>query len=154
MIDFKVPPIPNVDDQIVVLPGEPPTDIPMAVQMLEFAVHWYHWLNAVWRFMLSIRAFPRLVQQADLTKLAKQFSQAQAGIQVWVATYNHILRWTGSVWSYAPGDNGAAYLVEFLTAPSGEGWLQCDGSTTDFLNSDGTLGIQNLPTAPGIYFRR
>jgi hypothetical protein len=69
----------------------------------------------------------------------------QKGFLISVSDYAHILRWTGSGWTWGPGDPGSGYIAPFLSAPTQAGWHLCDGSTVKRLNSDGTLSSVVLP---------
>lgn len=67
-----------------------------------------------------------------------------AGFIAIVTDYMHRLRWSGSAWGWAPGESGSGMLEMFAVAP-GAGWHACDGSTVNYLKSDGTLGAITLP---------
>lgn len=63
-----------------------------------------------------------------------------------VTDYNHRLRWSGTAWGWAPGDNGSLYFSDFAAAPAAAGWHACDGSAgVKYLKSDGTTGTVTLP---------
>lgn len=150
MIDQDAPQIPN--NNIPVL------DLPHGVDKQEqdfFEQVWYLQLNSVFNFLSALRNWPKQVAQADLAKLAAKMIEKRiaAGVIVWVADQNHLMRWGGTAWSFNPGDGGSGYTVTFLTPPTIAGWAQCDASTVSFLLSDGSLGTQVLPNTPGDYFR-
>lgn len=82
--------------------------------------------------------------------------QIKAGGIGFVSDYGHMVRWTGSVWEFAPGDPGNGYVVPFAVAPQGVGWGLCDGSAYAYLVVGGaTLTTANFTTdTGGNYFRR
>lgn len=73
-----------------------------------------------------------------------------------VSDYGHMVRWTGSVWEFAPGDPGSGYVVAFAVAPQGVGWGLCNLSTYAYLVVGGaSLTTANFTTDnSGNYFRR
>lgn len=62
------------------------------------------------------------------------------GFLLTVVEYDHLLRWNGAAWEFAPGDDGNAFFREFVAAPQSAGWVLCDGSTTDYLTLGAVLG--------------
>lgn len=121
------------------------------------SVPWFQFWDELRLFLVALRNAPKQVQQADLAvylaKLIK--TKTQSGVQVWVpAPYQHLLRFTGTAWSFAPGDNGSGYTQAFLTAPTADGWQLCNGGTFSYLKADGTIANQVLPNTVGLYFRR
>lgn len=79
-----------------------------------------------------------------------------AGLIGFVSDYGHMVRWTGSVWQFAPGDGGSGYMVLFGVAPQAVGWGLCDGSTYSYLVVGATLTTANYttPNVANTYFRR
>ncbi len=106
--------------------------------------------------MATLRNAPKAVEQADIAKLAIKLAGAKkTGLQIWVpAPYNHLLRWNGTAFEFAPGDSGSGYAVEFVITPNAPGWAACDGSTTTYLLPTGEIAEQVLPTGADVYFRR
>lgn len=95
------------------------------------------------------------MDQANIAKFTTQLGRQDTGVLIWVPTFNHILRWTGVAWQFAPGDTGSGYVATFFfDPPNADGWALCDGSNVTFLKSDGTTGTALLPNTPGLYFRR
>ena len=45
-----------------------------------------------------------------------------------VTDYGHLVRWTGAVWQFAPGDGGNKFFRDFISAPQETGWQLCDGT--------------------------
>lgn len=71
-----------------------------------------------------------------------------AGLLFEATDYSHLLRWSGSAWTWGPGELGAGRIEFFLAAPSGLGaaaWQLCDGSTVARLNADGTTTNVAVP---------
>ena len=65
-----------------------------------------------------------------------------------VTDYDHILQWTGSAWTWGPGEVGSGFYQLFETTPSSIGalsWQICDGSTVARLNADGTTTNVTVP---------
>ena len=81
--------------------------------------------------------------QANLAALGPTL---QTGALVEVTDYAHVLRWTGSAFTWGPGEEGSGMLVPFAAAPTGTGWHLCDGSAgVTYLKADGTTGTVTLP---------
>jgi hypothetical protein len=73
-----------------------------------------------------------------------------AGFIYNITDYGHRVRWTGSVWEWAPGDPGNDYFAFFRAAPTANGWQVCDGSTVARLVIGGaTLTTSNV-TLPNL----
>jgi len=71
-----------------------------------------------------------------------------------VTDYRHKLIWgnedpTGAYsagWDFESGDGGSNLFVDTGgSAPAGKGWHACDGSTVNYLESNGSLGSVTLP---------
>lgn len=60
-----------------------------------------------------------------------------AGLLFYCTDYNHVLRWSGSVWTFAPGDGGNRYFRVGSSTPQELGWQLCDGTVTDSLTVGG-----------------
>lgn len=72
--------------------------------------------------------------QADLPTLGT----ADAGVLAFVTDFSHALRWDGSAWGWAPGENGSGYDQFWNLNPPTVGWALYNGSTVTYLKSDGT----------------
>lgn len=72
-------------------------------------------------------------------------NMSDAGFLVVVTDFNHVLQWTGTAWTWGPGDIGSGYIDAFLSAPTAAGWHLCDGSTVNRLNADGSVSTVTLP---------
>lgn len=152
MINANAPSIPNQDVVFEAITPENPSPT-MKVDPLR----WYQSLNSVFNFLTTLRNSPQQVQQEDLAELLRKLikTKMQPGVQIWVpAPFNHLMRFTGTGWSFGPGDGGGGYRITFASPPTGEGWQLCDGSTISYLQADGTTADEVLPTTAGLYFRR
>lgn len=117
------------------------------------------WLNFfLWikRRIIALGQGPMQVTQAQIAGMG--LNSSNVGFLIWVTTpYNHILRWNGTVWDFAPGTERSNWYAEFDAAgplpAMGSGWAQCDGSTVNALAPDGTIASVTLPTTAGLYFR-
>ncbi len=89
---------------------------------------------------------------APLADIPRDLGRNDVGFLFCVSDYAHVLRWTGLNWEWGPGEEGSGYIRAFLVDPDSNGWKLCDGSTVNYLKSDGTLGSIALPdlvAAPG-----
>ena len=82
--------------------------------------------------------------QSQLVALAATLTTADTGLLVNVTDYVHILQWSGAAWQWGPGEQGSGMLQGFAVAP-GNGWHVCDGSSVNYLKSDGTTSSVTLP---------
>lgn len=146
---------PNIPNQDVVFEAPSPNN-PKPEMKID-PIRWYQFLNTVEEFLITLRNFPPRVEQADLAALLRKLikAQFQPGVQVFVPVYNHMMRFTGSGWSFAPGDIGSDFVVTFLSPPTADGWQVCDGTVgVTYLLSDGTIGTRTVPNTATLYFRR
>lgn len=68
-----------------------------------------------------------------------------AGLRFASTDYKHAHRWSGTVWDFANGDPGSAYIVATPGAvPHGGLWQTCDGTNATCMNGDGTTA--SVPT--------
>jgi len=109
----------------------------------------YYVANTVWRYDGGIMA----VTQANLPT---DLQAEDAGVLAFVTDYAHLLQWTGSGWTWGPGEQGSDMILTFLNGPSpGTGWQACDGSpNVGVLQSDGTLNFVIVPSTPGSWYRQ
>jgi hypothetical protein len=91
-----------------------------------------------------INAFASIQQvtQANLPTL----TSSDSGVLIYVTDYAHLLIWTGTGWTWGPGEPGSDFIQPFLNGPNPAiGWHLCDGSTINRLNFDGSLTKVTLP---------
>lgn len=91
--------------------------------------------------------------QAQLAAFAAGLGTNDTGLLVEVTDYDHVLQWTGSAWTWGPGEIGSGYYQLYEAAPNSIGanaWALCDGSTVARLNADGTttnITLDDVTTA-------
>lgn len=73
-----------------------------------------------------------------------------AGYVAFVSDYGHFVRWTGSVWEFAPGDVGNGFFRAFAITPQETGWALCDGSASDYLVVGGATLSATAITLPDL----
>lgn len=87
--------------------------------------------------------------QSQLVALAASLAADSASYHqafpVYVTDYAHQLQWIGAAWAWGPNEDGSGDMRLFEIDPTGTGWHLYDGSTVDYLKSDGTLGSVTLP---------
>lgn len=153
MINAAAPSIPNQDVVFEAITPETPNPA-MKVDPLR----WYQSLNNVFNFLITLRNSPQQVQQSDLAELLRKLIKTgmQPGVQVWVpGEFQHLLRFNGTGWNFAPSDQGSGYYVDgFADPPSPAGWALADGSTKSYLKSDGSIGTRMLSTTANRWFRQ
>lgn len=82
--------------------------------------------------------------------LPADFGENDTGFLNSVTDYAHVLQWSGSVWTWGPGESGSGYFQDFAVAPTGSGWQACDGSTgVKYLKADGTTATVTVPNTAG-----
>lgn len=116
-----------------------------------FTKYWYEFFNGTSQFLMELRNAPQQVAQADLAKLTRKLTKSDVGMQVWIPVYNHMIRFDGTAWDWAPGMERSNWYALFEpTGPlpaAGSGWVLGDGVTTyDVLLGDGTI-MQVTPAA-------
>lgn len=86
------------------------------------------------------------VTVANPASLPSGLGPAETNLIAYELTYFHSYRWTGSAWTFAPGDPGAKYIVATPTAaPKGGKWQLCDGTAVQVSNGDGTTSSVTTP---------
>ena len=55
--------------------------------------------------------------------------------------FGHLVRWSGSVWEWGPGDPGNGYRQDFFITPDATRWAPCDGNNTTYLTGIGTTTL-------------
>lgn len=85
-----------------------------------------------------------VVQIPSVSDLPTGLSTSDAETLIYVADKAHTLRWDGSGWDWARGDDRSGYWRVSDVNP-GTGWQIADGSTVDRLNSDGSLTAVTVP---------
>lgn len=84
--------------------------------------------------------------QSGLAALALTLNVTNTGLLVEVTDYRHVLRWTGTVWTWGPGEDGRHDIVGLPVDPDDTtGWQLCDGTTVAYLKGDGTTGSFATP---------
>ncbi len=111
-------------------------------------IAWAAWFNEIGQRLASAEIILSSTQ-ANLATLAASLTTADTGTLVNVTDYGHLLMWTGSAWSWAPGEQGSGMLVLFEIDPTGVGWHLYDGATVNYLKADGTTGSVTLPNLAG-----
>lgn len=75
---------------------------------------------------------------------------SDAGLLFYCTDYNHVLRWTGSVWSFAPGDPGNHFFAVRPGPPQELGWVEATGAATDYLTVGGATLSVTAFTPPNV----
>ena len=123
-------------------------DLPAKPSSSGFVVPWLTWFQSIYNVVLGLVAAANQQNIASYTQanLPTNLTVANAGQLVLVSNYNHVLEWTGTGWTWGPGEDGSGYIEPFLMAPTNPtGWHACDGSSVSYLKSNGTLGTVTLP---------
>lgn len=113
----------------------------------------YQWRGSTLAWVYVAGIYART--QAQLAALAATLKASDAGLLVNVTNYGHVLQWTGTAWSWGPGEQGSGMSIPFTVAPTGAGWHAADGTVgVSYLKSDGTTGTTTVANVVGSYFRQ
>lgn len=107
-----------------------------------FTTRWEQLLRLLFGDVASVSSLPAVVNRFAFAA-QPLLGVDDAGYIAFETTYGHLLRWTGAVWEFAPGDIGNGFFRDFAIAPQETGWKLCDGTPTDYL----TLGAALTVTA-------
>ncbi len=134
MAILKIPDIPVASQPLNEDRGDP---------LLPGILHHIYWLflNGMQSVVVKMATAIDVRQsvQADLAVLALTLGSKNAGLLVEVTDYRHVLRWSGSVWTWGPGEDGRHDIVGLPVDPDDTtGWQLCDGTTVAYLKGDGT----------------
>lgn len=120
-------------------------------------------VGRAWRALLTrmLTAMLWVEHQVDLTSIANipPLDQQDEGYVIAVDDYNHVVRWNGTAWAFAPGDTGNRFFRIYPAGypPQEQGWQLCNGATTSYLVVGGPTLQTALYTTPVVadqYFRR
>lgn len=89
---------------------------------------------------------------ALLSQLPAGLTLEDGGLLVGELQYRHMYLWTGTVWTFAPGDSGAGYIVGAVSSPTGGVWAICNGSSVAVSLGNGTTGGIATPNLTGDTF--
>jgi hypothetical protein len=139
----------NSHSNRLTLPALLPSAFPVGATFFEVDRGVFYFTNGTtWQYAGGIMVVPQAQIPADL-------GAPDTGFLVNVTDFGHLLRWTGTAWTWGPGDAGSGEIQGFLVDPAGPGWHICNGSTVSYLKQDGTLGSVTLPdysTSPYLKF--
>ncbi len=93
----------------------------------------------------SVWTYATGVMQNTQSKLPTDLAAADAGFLYAVTDYAHLLAWSGTEWTWGPGEGGSGFIQSFASDPTGSGWHVCDGSVVEMLSSNGTLKKIQIP---------
>ena len=91
--------------------------------------------------------------QSGIAAIASVLGTNDANYILNVTDFTHRIRWTGSAWNFAHGDDGSYYFVDAPGTPTGGTWGLCDGSAYTYLKADGTTGSYTSKNLTG-HFRK
>lgn len=121
---------------------------------------WQQWITNLFgqvdSLTTSVNALPGVNRKTYTELNALGLGASDAGYLAFEPDYGHLLRWTGSVWEFAPGDCGNKFFRDFVGVPQEVGWQLCDGTATDYLTVGSvTLSVTALtPPAMSGYYRK
>lgn len=130
------------------IPGYEPIAGPMGV----IADGWRRLLEQLAATVTSQGASLSAIPGVNRWALADQptLGASDEGYVAFVSDYGHLVRWTGTVWEFAPGDVGNGFLRAFPVAPQETGWQLCDGTATDYLTVGGASLTATAFTTPDL----
>lgn len=116
------------------------------------------WFQVLARVMAATGVVEQLTEPLPVGGFDTPLTQGDAGALFAVSDYNHVVRWTGSIFEFAAGDPGNGFYAAFAFAPvlTG-GWQLCDGSATTYLVVGGPAlqtAVFVTPVLANTYFRR
>jgi hypothetical protein len=81
------------------------------------------------------------------------YGPADTGRLYYATDFAHLYWWTGTGWTWGPGDPGSTIIVlAGPSAPNAGVWQVCDGSTVTIALPDGTTGSYTVPDLTGDTF--
>ena len=89
--------------------------------------------------------------------LPTDLGATDVGFLLEIVDFRHLVRWNGTAWDWAAGDEGNGFIRDFLVLPSTAGWQLCDGTVTSMLRVGfPTLYAQTIATpneTSGVYHK-
>lgn len=114
-----------------------------------FTTRWEMLLRALFGDVAAVASLPAIVNRFAFAA-QPSLGASDEGYIAFETTYGHLLRWTGAVWEFAPGDPGNGYFEDFAIAPQAAGWKLCDGTLTDYLTVGAALLTVTAITPPNL----
>lgn len=121
-----------------------------------FNDRWKELIRFLFGDVAAISSATAVINRNDYGSLnALGLGAADEGYVAFETTLGHLLRWTGAVWEFAPGDPGNGYFEHYAIAPQSVGWALCDGSATSYLTIGATLTVTAItpPNMSGFYLK-
>lgn len=116
------------------------------------------WSTVFARICALTGVVEQLTSPAPVSGFDTPLSQGDAGALFAVSDYNHVIRWTGTIFEFAAGDPGNGFYALFAFPPAlTGGWQLCDGSATTYLVVGGAVletAAFVTPVVANTYFRR
>lgn len=84
------------------------------------------------------------IMVGPIARAPRDLSADDEGFLFHESTVRHLVRWTGTAWTFGPGDEGNGFFRDFAIAPQGIGWQLCNGTATSYL----TVGSPTLILTP------
>lgn len=108
---------------------------------------WQEWARSVHSTIVSINQIPGVNRKTYVELNALGLGASDEGYVAWEPDYGHALRWTGTIWTFAPGDPGNGFFALRPVAPQEVGWQLCDGTASNYLTvGTGTLSVTSFTT--------
>jgi hypothetical protein len=100
----------------------------------KFTSRWQELMRLLFGDVAAVSSATAIINRNDYGSLnTLGLGAGDAGYVAFETAYGHLLRWTGAVWEFAPGDCGNKFFRDFIGTPQETGWALCDGSATDYL---------------------
>lgn len=114
-----------------------------------FTTRWEMLLRALFGDVAAVASLPAIVNRFAFAA-QPSLGASDEGYIAFETTYGHLLRWTGAVWEFAPGDLGNGFRRDFAIVPQETGWKLCDGTLTDYLTVGAALLTATAFTPPDL----
>lgn len=119
------------------MPSNRLTPLDFSTQAIElktgtFTTRWEQLLRALFGDVAAVASLPAIINRFAFAA-QPALGASDENYLAFVTDYGHLVRWTGTVWEFGPGDVGNGFFRDFAFVPQEAGWKLCDGSATDYL---------------------
>jgi len=112
-----------------------------------FMGRWQELIRGLFTDVAAVASLPAVINRGTSTELnALGLGASDESYLAFETVTGHVLRWTGTAWTFAAGDVGNKFKRDFWGTPQEDGWVLCDGGASSYLQLGATLSLTAFTT--------